>query len=141
MGAVTRTLRGADLQVYINGRLFAVATGVRWTAEDGRHAIYGIDQYTPFELAPGQTTIKGTIDCLRQRLDGGIEGRGIHAPESKIMLEKYFALAIIDRSTDSTVLAIESAAVTSQQWQAVAKGEYTGSFSFEGLGWTSEAET
>lgn len=139
MGTPT-VLKGADLQIYINGRLFGVATGVRWNANDGRHAIFGIDQYTPFELAPGQCTITGSVECIAQRLDGGLEGRGIHAPEDMMMLEKYISIAIIDRSTDSVILAIENAAIDSQSWQAGAKGVVAGSFSFEGMGWTNEAE-
>lgn len=134
-----KSLRGADLQVYINGHLFAVATGLRWGADTGRHAIYGIDQYTPFELAPGSTSIKGTIDCVRLRQDGGIEGRGVAAPEEKMLYEKYFSLAVVDRSTDTVVLAIERAAVQSQNWQVNAKGELTGSFGFEGIEWENEA--
>jgi hypothetical protein len=139
--ANVKTLRAADIQIYINGRLFGVAVGLRWQGDDGRHAIYGIDQYTPFELAPGQSMIKGTVDCLRLRRDGGLEGRGVNAPESKLMLEKYFSLAVVDRSTDTVILAIESAAMGNQSWQATAKGDMSGSFTFEGLGWTSESET
>lgn len=135
-----RTLRGADIQVYVNGKLFAVATGVRWQSDSGRHAIYGIDQITPFELAPGQSHITGAIECVRHRQDGGLEGRGVTAPESKTMLEKYFGLAVVDRSTDTVILAIESAAVSTQNWQVSAKGELTGTFNFEGLGWTNESE-
>lgn len=138
--AQMRTLRGPDIQVYINGKLFAVATGVRWQADPGRHAIYGIDQYTPFELAPGQSRITGAVECVRHRQDGGIEGRGVAAPESQLMLEKYFGLAIVDRSTDTVILAIESAAVGSQNWQVSANGVMTGTFNFEGLGWSNESE-
>jgi len=133
-----KVLRGADIKVYINGQPIGVATAVRWEASDGRHAIYGIDQYTPFELAPGQTEIKGTVELVRLRIDGGLEGRGIHAPESKIMLEKYFALALVDRSTDTAILVVDNAAVNQQSWQVMAKGEVTGSFTFEGIGWTNE---
>lgn len=136
-----KTVRGADLQVYVNGSLFGVATAVRWSADPGRHAIYGIDQYTPFELAPGQSVIKGTVDIVRQHLDGGIEGRGAAAPERQLLLEKYFSIAIVDRSTDSAILAIDSAAVDSQQWSSQTRGILTGSFTFTGLGWSSEAET
>ncbi|WNM70276.1 hypothetical protein [Myxococcus phage Mx1] len=138
--ATPKTLRGADLQVYINGRLFAVCTGIRWQADPGRHPIFGIDKYTPFELAPGPSTIRGNIDCLRQRRDGGLEGRGVAAPEHLLLLEKYFSLAVVDRSTDTVILAIEEAAAATQSWQVNAKGDLTGSFSFEGLGWFNESE-
>lgn len=68
-----KILRGADLQVYINGKLFAICTGFRFNEDFGRHDIYGIDQDVPFELAPGQSSISGSIDCVRLRRDGGID--------------------------------------------------------------------
>ena len=136
-----KALRAADLQVYINGKLFAIATGLRWSAENGRHAIYGIDQYIPFELAPGTAAIKGTVECIRLRQDGGLEGYGVSAPESKLLFEKYFSLAVVDRSTDTVILAVDEAAIGSQNWQVNAKGELTGNFAFEGKAWSNESET
>lgn len=140
MGA-PRIVRGSDLKVYINGQLYAVATSIRWQINNGRHSIMGIDKITPFELAPGASTISGTIDCERLRQDGGLEGYGITAPQKKMMLEKYFSLAVIDRSTDTVILAIEQAAVGTQNWQVKAKGNVEGSFSFEGMQWESDLET
>lgn len=135
-----KTLRGADIQLYINGRIFPICSAIRWHAATGRHAIYGIDQITPFELAPGQASIKGTVECFRQRKDGGLEGRGVVAPERIILLEKYFSIAVLDRSTDTVIFAIEEAAVGDQDWRVSAKAEMSGSFSFEGIGWTNEAD-
>lgn len=133
------SVRAADLQIYINGTLFGTATGIRWTADEGRHAIYGIDQYTPQELAPGAASIKGSIDTIRLHGAGGLESRGVTAPESIRLLEKYFTLAVIDRFNDSIVLAIDQCAVQNQSWQVGAKGELTGNFSFEGMEWENEA--
>lgn len=145
--AVFKTIRGADLQVYINGELFAVCTGLRWNTSTGRRAINGIDKMSPFELAPGQTAVKGSIDCLRLRQDGGLEGRGIAAPDlprgtsggSYLLYEKYFALAVVDRSTDTIILAIDNCAVGDQNWNVNAKGMLTGNFSFVGIEWANEA--
>lgn len=137
---IMKSVRGADVQIFVNGAPLNVAVAVRWQADPGRHAIYGIDQYTPFELAPGQAVIKGTLDIVRQHLDGGVEGRGVAAPERLLLLEKYFSLAVIDRLTDSVLLVIDNASVEGQQWAVSAKGDLTGSFSFVGLGWSNEAE-
>lgn len=134
-----KSLRAADLQVYINGKLFAICTGFRFTEDFGRHEIFGIDQYTPFELAPGQSSVKGSIDCIRLRQDGGIEGYGVAAPQSVRLLEKYFSLAIVDRSTDTIIFAIDDATVSNQTWQVSAKGDLTGSFMFQGITWSNES--
>lgn len=134
-----KSLRGADLQVYINGKLFAICTGFRFSEDFGRRSIFGIDKDTSFELAPGQSSIKGSIDCLRLHQDGGIEGYGVAAPQSYRLLEKYFSLAIVDRSTDTIIIAVEDAAVSNQTWQVTAKGTLTGTFMFEGTTWSNES--
>lgn len=134
----TKTLRGSDLQIFINGVLFAVATGIRYQMDTGHRSIMGIDQYTPFEIAPGPCSVKGNIDCTRQYQDGGLEGRGITAPEASVMLEKYFSLAVVDRTSDTVILAIDEAIASNQSWTVTPKGMVTGSFSFEGLAWTTD---
>lgn len=134
-----KILRSADLQVYINGQLFAICTGFRFSEDFGRHDIYGIDQDNPFELAPGQSSVSGGIDCVRLRRDGGIEGYGVAAPQSVRLLEKYFSLAVVDRSTDTIIFVVDDAAVTNQTWQVTAKGELTGSFMFKGITWSNES--
>jgi hypothetical protein len=139
--AQSKSLRGADAQLYINGNIFPICTGVRWRADTGRHAIYGIDQMTPFELALGQVSIKGTVECLRQRQDGGLEGRGVTAPEHSILLEKYFSMALVDRSTDTLIFVIDEASVGGQSWSINAKGQLIGNFDFEGIAWSNEADT
>lgn len=135
-----KTLRGADLQIYINGALFANATSVRWQASKGLHEIEAIDQYIPFEIAPGQCKITGSIECTRVRQDGGLQGRGVSAAEHNLMLEKYISLAVVDRSTDTVILAIESALVGDESWNTGATSLLQGSFMFKGLGWVNEAD-
>lgn len=135
-----QVIRGADLQVYINGQLFAVCTGIRWQSDSGRHAIHGIDQQEAFELAPGPVSIRGTIECVRLRQDGGLEGRGVVAPSRMAVLEKYFSLAVVDRSTDTVILAIEKTSAGAQNWGTQGRGILEGSFTFEGIGFTNEAD-
>lgn len=139
MGKV-KILRAADLQVYINGKLFAVCTGLRWQTNSGHKPIYGIDQITPFEIAPGPSSIRGSIECIRLKGDGGLEGRGVAAPEKYMLLEKYFSLAVLDRSTDIVILAIEDVLVGEQNWNINSRGQLAGAFTFEGLGWENETQ-
>lgn len=138
--AQPRVLRGADLQVYINGNLFGTCTGLRWQSGKGNHAIHGIDQTEPFEIAPGQTYIRGSLESVRLRRDGGFEGRGIIAPQRLTLLEKYFSLAVVDRSTDTVLMVVDLVSADNQNWQVAPKQELMGSFTFEGIGYTSEAD-
>jgi hypothetical protein len=138
--AITKALRGADIKVFINGRLYPWVVSARWSASYGRHAISGIDQSTPFELVSGACTVKGTFDILRIRASGGLQGAGIAAPERKILQEKYFSVTIVDRMTDTVILQIDQASVSDENWQTAAKSMLSGSFSFEGLAWVNEVD-
>ncbi len=139
MGA-PKQIRSADLIIYINNAPFGTATGFRYTVDEGQRPIYGIDRNTPFEIASGQVAVKGNIDVLRVRTEAGLEAVGIGIPENKVLLKRYFSMSIIDRATDTTILAIPEASCGNQNWQANAKGELTGSFAFEGLGYVHELE-
>lgn len=137
--STTKTMRAADLRVFINGRIYPWVTSVRWNATTGTHPIYGIDQHTPFELGIGQSSIKGTMDVCRLRNTGGLEGSGIVPPEQDMLRGKYFSLALVDRLSDTIILQIDEGFVTDQNWQTQPRGLLTGSFSFEGMGWTNDA--
>lgn len=138
--STAKSLRGADIRVFINGKIYPPVVSFRFSASTGREAIHGIDKSEAQELAPGATTIKGTMEVIRIRASGGLEGAGIAAPERKILQEKYFSLTIIDRVTDTVVLQIDQAAITDQNWQTASKSITTGSFSFEGIGWSNEVD-
>lgn len=136
---ITKTLSGADISVYVNGRLFPPVSEITWQANTGRHAIQGIDKAEPQELVPGNTTITGTMEIIRTKRSGGIEGAGLMASVTKILQEKYFSLLLIDRSTDSVLLYIEDASVDGYTGRAGARGIVTLSVQFEGIGWENEA--
>jgi hypothetical protein len=133
------SLAGASLKIFINNRVFGIASSISWESDAGRRAIYGLDQITPFELAPGQNRITGRIECLRIRQDGGLEGRGVTVHDDKQLLEKYISIIVIDRLTDTVVLRVDNAAVNRQSWQVENRNLLRGSFEFEGLTWTSES--
>ncbi len=135
-----KTIRGADLIIYINNKPFGVTTGIRYQLDEGQHPIYGIDQMTPFELASGQCSIKATVEVIRVRTQAGLEGAGIGIPETKVILKRYFSLSMVDRVTDTTILHVGQASAGTQAWGVNAKGELAGNFSFEGLVWTHELD-
>jgi hypothetical protein len=136
---ITKTLRGGDIKVYINGKLFKPVISLSFSINSGHHSIGGIDINTPFELAPGPTRIRGNIELLRGRNDGGLEGQGVAAPNDDILLEKYFTLALIDRLTDSVMLYMDECVIIDQNWNVPSKNIVTGTATFEGIGWANEA--
>lgn len=135
----SQTLTGLRAKLYINNRLLGIATGVEFVINTGRKPIYGIDQIAPAELAPGQYSITGKIDCVRVS-NGGLEARGVAASQSNLLLEKYINIKIMDRVGNTTIFSCESATVDSQQWRVESRGLMRGSFSFSGLSWSNESE-
>ncbi len=133
---------GAGFKLYINNRIFGIATGFEWSSEAGRKAIYGLDSVNPFELAPGANSVRGKVDCIRIRLDGGLEGRGIAAPSNgqDILSEKYISIVLVDRLTDTVVFRCDQCAVQSQSWRTDTKNIMRGNFSFLGIEWSNEAD-
>src|SRR5277367_2004595 len=126
-----KSLTGANLKIFINGNLFGVGTAVDWSADYGRRAIFGVDSYLPQEIASSQVTINGTIECIRLKLAGGLDGLGIGPNDQNILLEKYIQITLIDRQTDATVFQCFNAVVSNQSWRAHTSAVLRGSFSFQ----------
>ena len=133
-----RSISGAGLKLYINGIPFGICTSINWASNAGRKPLYGIDSVLPHELAPGAQAVTGSIACMRLHNDGGLEGRGIAVPDSKIMLEKYIDIMLVDRVTGKPVLKVDRAAVNNQSWSVSARGLLEGTFQWEGLDWENE---
>jgi len=117
-----------------------IVNSFEYSIDTGRKAIYGIDSIIPFELAPGPYSITGRIQCVRIRFDGGLEGRGISASQSNLLLEKYVSFSLVDRASDRVIFRLDDAAVITQNWIINERSVMRGSFSFEGLTWYSDSE-
>lgn len=136
--AQSKSLKGPDIKVYVNGRLYTVVTSVRWIASYGRNPIMAIDQSIPAELASGPCTVKGTLDIVRLRNSGGLQGAGLVPDDFVILRERYFSLTIVDRLSDTVLLQVDEASVGEENWSVPSRGLISGSFTFEGIGWTND---
>lgn len=139
--ATSVTLTGAALKLYINGTPFGVATGIQYTSSQGRKTIGGLDQLTPIEIAPGVDRITGQITCVRKRLDGGLEGRGVASRAEDRLLEKYISIVLVDRLTDRIVFRCDNAVIDNQTWNVQAKGIVEITFNFTGISWGNEYDS
>ena len=134
-------VRGLDLVVYINGRIFSAADGLGFRDVDNTTPTYGIDVNRPQELASGQTLISGTLECWRRRNTAGLEGDGINPSETgggELSRYRYCFIQVVDRLTDTVVLQIPQAKIVEQEWNAKSRSVMHGSFSFIGIGWANE---
>lgn len=139
--ARSQLVTGAKVILYINGNPYAMVTSFRWDSATPKRAIYGLDSATPYELAPGQTKITGSIGLVRLSGDGGLEGAGIVAPAPQAIREKYFTIQLVDRSTDTQLFAADKCSVLNQGWEVGAKGLMSGNMSFEALAWNNESKS
>ncbi len=133
-----QSLRGADLTIMINNQVFGVATSASWESSTGAKAIYGIDQVIPFEIAPGPSSVSGSVNCWRLHDSAGLEGAGVMPVEQQLPRARYFDIQLVDRVTGTVFVWIPKAMAVDQRWQVESKSLVSGSFNFKGIGYANE---
>lgn len=134
-----KIISGPSLKCYINGDLLGIVTNFRFTVRTSHIPLRGIDVNTVQEFAPSTYTVLGSIEVVRTRGSGGLEGAGIVPFSDTILLEKYLRIDLLDRVTDKVVFSAINGVVTEQSWQTGPKSLMTGAFSFEATDFTNEA--
>lgn len=133
-----KTIAGADAKLYVNNKLLGIVPSFSYEISSGVEAIRGIDDPMPQELAETVVTIRGSLTMYRLRNDGGAEGRGLMGLPSKVELEKYCTLYLVDRFTDKVLFASNKARFTSQSWNVQSKGLIQGNLSWQAIGYVNE---
>jgi hypothetical protein len=137
--ARSRLLTAAKLVLYVNGKPYSLATHLRWDSGTPKKSIYALDSGEPYELAPTTTKVSGSIGLLRLIGDGGLEGAGITPNFESLVREKYFTMALIERSTNTEIFRANRCSVVNQSWDVPSKSIVTGTFVFEALDWNNES--
>lgn len=132
---------GSQVLVFINGVRIGRVTSFRWRSMTPRAARMGLDSLTPHELSPVAARVQGEVGLIRTHHDGGVQGLGIVADFKDIPRERYFSLLILDVVTQRTIFRADYCTVSAQAWGVTAKGVMEGSFSFDALDWSNEAQT
>src|SRR6266568_9420570 len=130
----------AHLRVFVNGRLLGWTTGFQPRVATPVRPAQGIDQPQTFELMPTTYRVMGSMDVLRGRLTGGLEGLGLVASGRDLLKQKYKTIEIVDRVTDTTFFKATGCVVTDQTIRIAPKGIVVISLQFEGLDATNEAD-
>ena len=126
-------LKGAEVKVYIGGKLYPEAQSLSWTIDYGETEIYGIDSQFPQEIAPTRLSVQGKIDGIRIKLSGGLQGYQARTRINEILQAPYTALRIKDRHSDIDLLWLPQMKVTNESYQIQAKGVVKLSFTFKGI--------
>jgi hypothetical protein len=134
------TLKGADIFLYINNKLYNCGQGISYTIDSQADEIYGVDSYYPQEIVPRRGSVTGTIRGIRTRNSGGLVALGIRPPASKPLAGSYCSIRIKDRLSGEDIIFIPQCMVYNDVDQVDAKGTYKLSFNFKGVVAISSAD-
>jgi hypothetical protein len=126
------SLRGAEVKIYIGGKLFPSAQSIDYITDYGVQETYGVDSVFPQEIALTRISYTGTITGIRVKAMGGLQGAGIVNKITDILKQPYVSLRITDRQTDTNLIFIPEMMVSNEQVKIMAKGVVKISFSFKG---------
>ena len=127
------TLKGAEIKLYISGKLYQEVQNIQYTIDYGEQEIYGIDSQFPQEIAPTRLSVQGTVSGIRVKLSGGLQGHEARTKINQILYAPYTSLRIKDRHSDIDLLWIPQMKVTNETVQIPAKGIVRLNFTFKGI--------
>lgn len=136
--ARSKIISAANVVCFINNQVYGKVTGFSYSSSTPKKRQMGIDSLRPYELIPTGTVVQGQLALLRLVGDAGIEGAGMTAPFADLSKEKYFSIALVDRTSDTVIFQADYASISSESWSIPSKGIVTGTVTFEALDWTNE---
>ena len=131
-------LSGAKVLCYVNGVLAGACTSFSWSSQSPKRPLQGLDVLAPVELIPGPVSVSGSLSLVRQSNDGGAEALGLSALFGDV--EKYYVLALVDRTNGQTLFQARQCQSQSQSWDVRPQQLVRGQVSFIGLYWNNEAQ-
>ena len=126
-------LKGAEVKVYVAGKLYAEVQSLQWTIDYAEQEIYGIDSQFPQEIAPGRVSVQGSVSGLVIKMVGGLQAYDLRTKINEILHGPYVSLRVKDRFSDSDLLWLPQMKVVNEQVNIQAKGVVRISFQFKGI--------
>jgi hypothetical protein len=129
----TYSLTGASIRIYINNKVYNSAQSANFTIDYGETAAYGIDSPYPQEIATTKITVSGSIQGIRIKMSGGLQGSNMRPLFQDVAASPYVSIRIQDRQSGEDILFVPSAKVTKESHSIPTKGTYRLSFDFLGI--------
>lgn len=129
----TSVIRGADVKLYIGGKLYPEVQSISYTIEYMENEIYGIDSIYPQEIKTDRIAVRGTVQGIRIKLTGGLQAYNIRPRLVDILGSPYVSLEVKDRHTDVRLFFLPQMKVTSETNSVASKGVMRVSFKFKGI--------
>jgi hypothetical protein len=133
------SVAGAHLKCYVNGTLLGYVAAIpAWNVTSSWGELRELDSVSARQLTPRAYGCSGTIQVIRGRGTGGLEGAELVPSGSNMLLQKYLTIEIQDRITQDVVYRAVQCAIDNQQWQ-IQRGIVMGTFNFKGISFTNES--
>lgn len=129
----SKVIKGSEIKLFIGGKLYAEVQSLSYTIDYSESEIYGIDSPYPQEIKTDKISCQGTINGVRIKLTGGLQGYNARPRINEILHNPYVSLEIRDRQTDTKLLWLPQMKVTSETFSVEAKGIVKLSFNFKGI--------
>jgi hypothetical protein len=127
------SLKGAEVKLYIGGKLYTEVRNLSYTIDYGEKEIYGIDSPYPQEIRTTRISIQGQVSGVRIKYSGGTQGKGARPKINEILNAPYVAIRVQDRFSQQDILFLPQAKITNENISIAAKGVVKLSFSFKGI--------
>lgn len=125
-------LTGAHIKLYLNNKVYKEVQAVSFSVDYGESEIYGIDTPYAQEIATTKVTVRGSVQGLRLKMSGGLQGSNLRPLFTDIAASPYISIRIQDRATGEDIVLIAQAKVTRESHQIATKSTYKLSFDFVG---------
>ena len=127
------TLKGAEIKVFISGKLYPEVQSITYTIDYDEEEIFGIDSQFAQEIAGNRVKVSGRITGIRVKYSGGLQGAAARVKVKDILKSPYTSLRIQDRHSNKDIFFLPQMKVTSETFEAATKGIAKLGFSFKGI--------
>ncbi len=125
-------LTGANIKLYVNNKVYKEVQSITLNVDYGESEIYGIDSAYPQEIAPTKVVVRGSVQGIRVKMSGGLQGSNMRPLFQDIMASPYISIRIQDRQTQEDIVFIPNAKVTKETHSMQTKATYKLNFDFIG---------
>lgn len=134
-----QVVSGAHVVVYLNNQVYSRVKEISFQSTEPAREVQTIDTLLPAEEIPGPVRCRVTMRVYRLHRDGGAQGAGATTTWADITRQKYAAVVVIDRATDTVIFRADRAKLVSEDWP-VGRALMEGTLVFQVLFWGNEIQ-
>lgn len=126
-------LTGAHIKLYINNKLYKEVQSIQFSIDYGEQEVYGIDSAYPQEIATTRIQVRGSVQGLRLKMSGGLQGKNMRPLFQEIAGNPYISIRIQDRQSGEDIMFVPQAKVLRESHSAAVKSTYKMNFEWAGM--------